>query len=211
MLDYLTEKRNDAITKAMKDAAVRGDDLADQPDMKRPRKVLIDDIAPIVPVELQISGDNVTMQMLSTWHGKHKLFIEASESNVNYLLGEPGDISTRYALDEPNVKWAQHRHSCYCLWYDGDMKKWRQHYEMVLKVVEEAEQRRLVCKVAARVQQFYNTHHADPEEEDHAVPEEEEDAVPESEDHAERHAAVAEHEPEKGVEGINDSATSETS
>lgn len=140
------------------------------PNVSGQRRSLTEDLPGIIDVAACISGNDITIRMLPSWHSYHKLSIELKDENIMALLGtHPESDSLRRAVcTEEACTYSGRTHKVSCRYWDSAKKKWRLHQQSCNVFEDPTEMQREVDRVARMVRAYYEQHHGSeaPEDDD---------------------------------------------
>eukprot|EP00959_Pyramimonas_sp_CCMP1952_P121148 2532893-Pyramimonas_sp.AAC.2 len=169
MLDYIIHLRNQATDRMMRELSRKEDPtLGPHDDVtympKRPKRELIDDIAPTTSVEVEVDhGGKYTVIVCTCKNLRNKLCIESTPDAIKLLTMKPAWVRSS-GLPEPTfqgdvVRWYRSRHAVGVNYYDKQKATWRLK---TMKVPPGEDLQSRAESMAAVLETFYAQHHTPP-------------------------------------------------
>ena len=169
MLEHIISLRNAATELLMRALSKRDDPtLGDDPRAlhmpKRPKKELIDDIAPTTVVEVEVdTGEKFQVKVCTSSTVRSRLAIECTPEALKVLAMKPKHEANASGADpefeSERVRWHRSRHSVGVNYFDKNKRAWRLKS---MKVEPGADLDARAQAMAAVLETFYNQHHTDP-------------------------------------------------
>ena len=162
MLNHLTALRNAKVEALMQDG---GQDSAEAEEElarnnKRTKVEKMDDVDDVLTLKVFSGGEEHSVRVMSTWHGRHKLGIELTEANLKLLLADPEEYVEEFRpkMSQPNVHWRKQLRQLYIRFFsDG---KWKFKTKRVIRGDLSAEAYQdLIDSESATLQEHYESHH----------------------------------------------------